>query len=340
VGEQILYTLRVSRRQDVEHMEWLRPLAFPGFRVEWLPGRPEEPVPTKGGVAFLAHEEHRALFAVRAGEWTLPDAVLRCSFVDPATGARRREDARLPGLRLHVDPVPKEGRPDDWSGLVGAPRLRAVPEARAVALGDAVRLSVQVSGEGNLWALPPPLAPHGVLPGADVFARPAETVFDPGPRLGVRRFFRFDIVPRETGTLVIPALRVAYYDPSARRYGAAESPPIPIEVIPASDTTLRRSGEDPRDVARSAAGPSPGPGARILAVLAAASIAVVFGIWRFRRERAHPWKPVEQALRAAARWAREGDRVAEARELARALRAALRATAPPLADLYPDALRS
>jgi hypothetical protein len=40
VGQQILYRARVLMRDDVESIEWSRPLAFPRIRTEFLPGEP------------------------------------------------------------------------------------------------------------------------------------------------------------------------------------------------------------------------------------------------------------------------------------------------------------
>ena len=78
-GQQIVWRLEILRRADVMNLEWLEPPAFPGFRVEWLPGQPERDAVTQDGVNWLARVEERALFAERPGELVIAPKGLRCS---------------------------------------------------------------------------------------------------------------------------------------------------------------------------------------------------------------------------------------------------------------------
>lgn len=341
-GQQILYTARIVRREDVGRIDWERPLSFPGFRAEWLPGRAEDTSMRYRGVAWWAREEHRALFAARPGRFTIPPAALRCRLEARGPSGPTEVLVEVPAVEVRIDPVPEDRRPAGWHGLVGPLQVQAVAEPRALTLGGTVSLSVQLRGTGNLWIVDSPLGPSSVE-GGEVFARMPELAFDEGERLGVRRYFRYRIVPRRTGILQIPALRFPYYDPSLRRFSEAVTAPLELRVAerPAAGPGDPTPGRDGAPDARRDAGPRPW-GSRTawtLALLAAGVAGGLLAAARLRRGRAHDWKAVDAALDAARRAAGAGDPPAEARELARALRAALQVAVPRLAPLEPRALR-
>ncbi|MGH0037323.1 MAG: hypothetical protein ACQGVK_20040 [Myxococcota bacterium] len=341
-GQQILYVARIVRREDVTRIDWERPLSFPGFRAEWLPGRAEDTTMHYRGVSYLAREEHRALFAARPGDFTLPVASVRC--VIGARGPRPESVAvvELPPIEVRIDPIPVQGRPPGFAGLVGPVHAQAIAEPSSLALGGTVGLSIQVRGANNLWAIGSPLG-EGSLEGADLFAHPPELALDEGQRLGVRRFFRYRIVPRRTGRLRIPALRFAYYDPALRRFGRATTRALEIEVTPRPAADPRRWPPDAATPGEAGAGSgeaaASGPTPWLVVGVAGLVLLAGGAVLAVRRGRAHPWKDVERALQAAGAAAERGDPLAEARELSRALRAALARVAPAKAKLDPEALR-
>ncbi len=332
-GQQVVYVARIVRREDVQKVEWERPLSFPGFRAEWLPGRAEDTRMQYRGVAYLAREEHRALFAARPGELAIPPAILRCTVAGRGPRPARIERVEVPGVSLRVEPIPERARPEGWSGLVGPVQVVAVAEPRELSLGESVRLSVQVRGAANLWAIDPPLDPNepsrGVLGDVEIFARRAELSLDEGERLHARRFFRYDLVPRAAGRLAIPSMRFPYFDPSTGGFGEARTQAIEVAVVERQPAAAPRSGLPTPDAAsdrgsgESAASDAGSAIAWVGGLLVAAALAVV--AWRWRRSDVDRWRAVDRALAAAERQAREGDPLAEARELARALRAALAA---------------
>jgi hypothetical protein len=334
---------RIVRREDVARVEWERPLSFPGFRAEWLPGRAEDTSMQYRGVTYLAREEHRAVFAARPGRWTIPSATLRCTIAGHGPRPEVVSKIEVPAVEVRVDPIPGPGRPEGWNGLVGPVQVQAIAEPQSLTLGGSVRISVQVRGRGNLWILDPPLG-ESAIEGGEVFPRPAELALDEGQRLGVRRFFRYQIVPRRSGRLTIPALRFPYYDPARGRFGEAATAPLEIRVAPrpaVDSLPLTPTGGAERDRRRN--GSAPTGDSTLRWIVGAATVVAglsLLGVFGWRRGRVHSWKAVERALAAARSEADAGDPLAESRELARALRAALAHAAPRLADLAPAALRS
>jgi hypothetical protein len=58
--------------------------------------------------------------------------------------------------RLTVLPVPTEGRPPQWQGLIGRYTLGASADRSELAVGEPLRLTVTIAGEGNHETLPIP----------------------------------------------------------------------------------------------------------------------------------------------------------------------------------------
>ncbi len=318
VGEQVRYRIRILRRPDVVAVRWLRAPTFPSLRSEWLPGRTPDPRIAGVGAGLLVVEERRALFPATAGTLEIPSAQLGCALADDAEFA-----AEVPPTSLRVDPLPEAGRPDDFSGVVGAVRVRTQVSTAVVSLGDSFALAISLTGTANVWAADSPLDPARDLPGVDAYPRTPELEFERGELLSARRTFVWDLVPRSSGTLQIPPARVSYFDPGSQRYGRAAGPPLSIEVLASAGP-----GGAPRDDRASAASApdgTPGPwrawGLRALVVLlGGGAIAAIAA--RARRRHA-PLQAAAAALEQAESAAARGDLDATARALATALRAAL-----------------
>ena len=224
VGEQVLYRVRIFSREDVTMVEWSHPPAFPNFRTETLPGDPQPTGVSAGD--FRVRDERRALFAERPGSHLLRAPALRCSSVD-----RELTVARVPEAVLQVDALPDAGRPADFTGLVGELSLFVTVTPKHLALGESLRVAVMARSGGNLWALPPPFA-QDAFGSAEVFGQRPKLVLERGRTLSMRRHFAFDVVPRETGLLEVPALALPFFDPEARDYRMARSEAVLVRVRP------------------------------------------------------------------------------------------------------------
>jgi hypothetical protein len=132
-------------------------------------------------------------------------------------------------VRLTVMPLPERGRPDSFTGAVGQFRVRATVEPIRAEVGEAVALVVEVIGRGNIKALPAPLLPE--FESVEVFP-PTE---DAEPQIGSdavtgTKEFSWVLVPRKPGSIEIPAIRYAYFDPASARYAEASTAPMRLEV--------------------------------------------------------------------------------------------------------------
>jgi hypothetical protein len=331
VDQQVLYRLRILSREDVRAVEWLEQPAFPGFRAERLPGRPELDRLTRHGVEYRVREEHRALFPERAGEFAIQPASLRC------WAAQEVLDASVPMATLHVRELPTAGRPADFAGLVGPVALSFRIEPRSVPLGASVSIELALQGGGNLWDVPDPLPEGTALGDAELFRRRPELELERGTSLFVRRRFAYDVVPRREGVLVVPDVRVSYFDPVAERYAEARvaGPDVAVEPRatrggPAAD--LVQPGTAPTSASGSR-GPFPWIAIAAAATALAAGATLVARRRRFTRDGG-----VSEALADAAAAERASHTEASAAALARALRTALATHLPEAGRHTPEQL--
>jgi hypothetical protein len=337
VGQQVLYRVRILSREDVTAVDWTEPPSFPGFRAEWLPGTPSPEPTLRDGVRYRAREERRALFPERPGELRVKPAGLRCRVATDA--GERTFAAPVPAAVLRAIAPPTEKRPPDFAGLIGPIAVQTIVTPREVSLGKSVRVAVMLRGNGNLWDAPDPLAG---IDGAEVFPRRPELSLETGAQLSVKRHFSYDVVPLREGALVIPAVRVPYFDPRAARFATAATEAVRVAVGPRAHAGGGETAEEVPERgadAPDARPPHPLPAATAadsprrkrwwwpigVAALAAAAVGSLAARRRSRAQRAEA--ALEAALAAAEA---EGD---EAAALGRALRSALARRVPEAPSL-------
>lgn len=243
VGQVVVYHLRFQTDKALVHGRWSPPQAE-GFTVE----PSVEPVTAEyqieqDGRPVSVEELFYPLRASAPGERTIPGGVLQAGFAVARSRTRgqpgvfgdferfgdvRTEVFSAPSRPLRVVPLPDEGRPADFSGLVGHFEVTATASATDVQVGDTVTLEVVVRGDGPLagFALPP-------LPG-DGFR-----VYDDQPAAEAKLVdgayvasatFKRAIVPQVPGRLTLPGVEVAYFDPTAGRYVTASTEPLELVV--------------------------------------------------------------------------------------------------------------
>jgi hypothetical protein len=326
VGQQVLYSLRILRRHDVSELRWERPLTFPTFRAEWLPGRAADQEVVRAGETYQMYSERRALFPVHPGVLDLPDAAIRCA------SEEGEEIVAVPHRRLTVEALPTAGRPPGFQGIVGPVKLTMTAAPEAIALGESVRLSVVARGPGNLWTVKPRFDPEFEASEFEVFPRPPESARDAGRALSVRRYFAFDVVPREPGVFQLPAVELGFFDPETGRYEVARAEGHRVAVAPARARLPAPSAPEPRITRTPEVKPR-----RWTPWLSGPVIGIALGLWIWlRRRRApDPWHPVEELAAGARNHESLEDR---AQAASHALRAALARRLPEARALSAEEL--
>lgn len=237
VGQQSTYTLWLYTQTDVgafqpTHMPdfkglWVREIPQPAeLKPEWLQQDGER----FGRVAML----RRALFPLQAGEFTFEptevDLVARVAEIGPfgtPFGSSETLHLKTAALKLAVQPLPPA--PAGFTGAVGELTVSARLDRAALAVGEAATLTVRSTGRGNLQSLK---APELELPdGLRVFPprqENSERLTD--GTLVSSQEWSYVLVPQHAGTYALPALDLAFFDPSTRQYRSAATRPLALAV--------------------------------------------------------------------------------------------------------------
>lgn len=132
-------------------------------------------------------------------------------------------------VTLEVLPLPSADRPRSFAGHVGTLGVSASVDRAAVETNEAVTLTVEYSGTGNLRTLSPPDIDFPVE--LETFPpETSESISEGGGSLQGSRSFEYVLIPRVPGELTIPEVEVAYFDPASEQYGSARSRPLEITV--------------------------------------------------------------------------------------------------------------
>lgn len=135
-------------------------------------------------------------------------------------------------VSLVVKPFPKSDQPESFSGAVGNGfSLEVAADRTVVRVGDPIRLTVDLRGDGNIRnaKLPSLSADGGLSP--DQFRLPdgdvAGVVEDGGKQ------FTVSVRVLDESVSELPAIAYSWFDPEKESYRTARSKPIALRVMPA-----------------------------------------------------------------------------------------------------------
>ncbi|MEE9393186.1 MAG: BatD family protein [Planctomycetota bacterium] len=207
---------------------------------------------------------------------------------------RRKGFLYAPALEFEVLPLPRAGRLESFGGAVGDFDIEASLSRHWVSWGENLSLRIRVSGPGSLAALSAP-----VLPDWAEFSKLGSLE---GAELGAR-VFHYDLKPRKSGRLVIPAIPFVYFFPGRggeeAGYRTVYTAALSIEVDDKAEGGLTSSEDSQAESTNPAAAPtlwklapgtqrtfSPGwPPSLVLTVLLLPwLLAGMIACWRWRQE--------------------------------------------------------
>jgi len=256
VNEQILYTFRFYTRVPVRGTQ-LQPPDFSGFRKEQL-GDVRRSQKVINGQAWEINELQWALTPMTSGPLEIGATELDAGLLlpssknpvrdpffgndpffknDPFFGgvfqqAEQKHFSTEP-IAINVQALPQEGKPTDFSGLVGVPHLSARISAQNAEVGDSVTLTLTAQGSGAIRDLPPPTLEGG----GDFKTYDDQPVFKSATGkegLEGTKTFKKAIVPLKAGDITLPPFSISYFDPKTGRYQSVATDPIPLHVRPSS----------------------------------------------------------------------------------------------------------
>ena len=223
IGQQIAYVLRIYQRSDFTKKLRYIPPSFAGLWNSQTTQRYEY-TETIGPEQYRVIELRTLLFP----------SVVETITIEPAS---LRADAGLPGGSelLESDPVVVSARalpagaPPGFVGAVGRFEISAEVNATTGTVNEPVLLTVNITGDGNVEALPDPAWPEFLGWRAIESPPAAEASVVDGKITGIRTY-EFGLVPEESGDLTIPEIVYPHYDPEADRYVQARTVTIVVTI--------------------------------------------------------------------------------------------------------------
>jgi hypothetical protein len=245
---------------------------------------PEQRSQIIDGVAYDVITFYSAVTALKSGPLEIGPAELICNVIVPSSrrggglfddffggvpfggmfGERRELNLRSERVELQARALPREGRPDDFSGAIGQFSLSQRINPVRGEVGEPMTMEVEITGQGNFSALsqPPLVDTDGwrVYSGRDSFQANDAIGF------GGTKTFNITVMPMaEVGET--PRAKLSFFDPVAKEYRtieaeatpvivrggsvpAATPPPAPVQVAPATPEPEAAPEESPAAVAR------------------------------------------------------------------------------------------
>ena len=132
---------------------------------------------------------------------------------------------------IKVKPLPKQGRPENFSGAVGEFDFKVESSKKTLTASEAFNLKLEVSGKGNLmlFELPEPILPSSL------------EIYDPEHSEDIKTSLNgtkgrildnYTIVTNESGQYPIPPISFSFFNPKTKRYKTINSEKI---IITASE---------------------------------------------------------------------------------------------------------
>ena len=233
LGQQIGYTFRIYQRLEAALTSVQVRYNSPAFTGFWnsQETQQDEYTETIDSNEYRVVELRTLLFPSVVGAVAIDPAVLEVSAGMPGTPSRLESSA----VAMEVRPLPA-GAPAAFTGAVGRFDISASADSTEGKINEPVRLTVNLSGEGNIEALPAPTWPE--FAGWRVIESPvsSDSHVVAGQVTGSRTY-EIILVPEKSGTLTVPEIRYPYFDPLSEQYVQAATPHITVTVAGADGSS-------------------------------------------------------------------------------------------------------
>ena len=233
VGEEITLHYELLTQADVQGLEYLEPPRFPGCWAEDLE-KPEKPVGHRdvvdGRTVMRFTLLKKLVSGLNPGTVNIPEAKVRTSvrmspdpFNDPFGFFPRPEvmDLVAKPLALRILPIPGDA---SFHGPVGHFDLSAKLDRTRVAPGEAVTLRLRLSGAGNLRTAVD--SPKVDVAGVTLYPPSVKSDATRTGRAQVSTEWSYVLVPKESGTVTIPPISLAVFDPGEKRIVTKTTAPL------------------------------------------------------------------------------------------------------------------
>ena len=245
LGEKVMLSYELYSRYSIDRLGFTETITIDGIVSRGLQSdRQDAEQVYIDGILYTKYTVSRLILdPIKSGEYTIPSFPLQVDVVtNNAPGMGRGgimgnpfgfsepQYLQTERVTLTVKPLPTEGKPADFSGIVGQLRLEGVFSREQMNYGDSLSLRVTAYGSCNLDGLKE--VASGRVPGFSVY----ETVKDTEEsiednRYHVQKVFEVILVPERNGELDIRPISLSYFDPETGTYESAEIAGTSIQVL-------------------------------------------------------------------------------------------------------------
>jgi hypothetical protein len=261
VGEPAILSYKLYTRREVTSVPQLQEVpSYPNFWSQEIesPTRITPDLQTIDGREYKVYIIRRlALFPTASGETELPPVIFSVPVRTRDTSPFRRPFffssvepiyRRTLPLTVNVRPLPVEGRPADFSGAVGRFRMETEADRTEAKAGEAIGLTLTVSGDGNLRSAVAP----GPAENANFTVYPAQEkqIASADDSLAQVRAWEYIFIPHVPGRQPLPEVRFAYFDPTDESYHILSTPEHAVNVTGSPLATDELGGVERREIRR------------------------------------------------------------------------------------------
>ncbi len=251
VNEPVILSYKIYTRVSVTQYGINKAPNTAGFWVEefQMGNQPKTYEEIVDGKKFTVAEiKKMALFPTDAGTKTISPMQIECDvrvqtrrrsifdsfFDDPFFGRTVRQPVNSRPVTIEVLPLPQEGKPADFSGLVGNFIISARVDKQVVKTNEAISLNIKISGKGNVKMIP---APKVELPPDFEKYEPkvSENIDRTENSVSGYKNYEYVLIPRYPGLQKIKPVMFSYFDVTARKYKLLQTPEIIVNVEKGSD---------------------------------------------------------------------------------------------------------
>lgn len=261
VNEPIVATYKLYSRLRSESRVVKRP-SYNGFSLYDMvdPENDNPTVETINGKSYNVHIIRKSqLFPLQAGTFTLePVEVENTVHFIKATSEQDTylEEIHDPfaetvdqtvtlgsqPVEITVKALPTATQPAGFDGAVGKFSVEASLKEPITRAGEAATLLVKIKGKGNIPMINAPAInwPKDL----EVYDPTAKEEVQPeiAPLAGTKTF-EYVFTPKDTGKVVIPAIRFAFFDPAAQSYKVDSSSNINLRIVPGTKRSAMKTGD-------------------------------------------------------------------------------------------------
>lgn len=138
-------------------------------------------------------------------------------------------EASSPTVNITVKPLPTEGKPADFSGMVGSYSFAADFDRTGLKVGEAMTLSINIKGDGLPGSIADPKLPdfsefRSVPPENDINKKIV------GNKVITTKNIRVFLYPKKKGEFAIPEITYSWFNPTKKKYETAKAGPWNIVV--------------------------------------------------------------------------------------------------------------